>query len=494
MITGITIENFKGIREPVHLDLRPITLLFGANSAGKSTILHALHYAREVFERHNLDADQTIAGGKYIDLGGFQHFMNGQDKALAMDPQKQLRIRVDLNVSSKDLPSFDPDLSVLSTLEFVFDSIIKSISTASVEVAIGWSTMESCPYVTSTTVFFDDIEFATIAATPNLRGVAVRFTRVIIDPIDATKKTEVSTLDHPSLTRAAEAWSDDDPSTCPYGEQSLTQLGLSRCQHLLSATSGQIDLSGKGDALPPLDRPLECDFEPFSSIEDNETAYDSFQRKNLAQQLVLALSELILGPCQLVRDGLREFRYLGPLRDTPARVYDPPRFPDPSRWSSGLGARDSLYKGKDELVNAVGQWLGDESHLNSGCTLERRFYLELDAADPVVRKLINRQAFDGVDDDDQVDFSQVPMKSHIVIVPMNSDMELRPHDVGIGISQGVPVIVTALDGEKRLLAIEQPELHIHPRLQAAIADLFIEAIHKQQHCFIIETHSEHLIL
>ena len=57
MITGISIENFKGIRERVELELKPLTLLFGPNSAGKSTILHALHYAREIFERHNLDAD-----------------------------------------------------------------------------------------------------------------------------------------------------------------------------------------------------------------------------------------------------------------------------------------------------------------------------------------------------------------------------------------------------------------------------------------------------
>jgi AAA15 family ATPase/GTPase len=52
MITGISIENFKGIRDRVKLDFRPITLLFGAKSAGKSTVLHALHYARDVFERH----------------------------------------------------------------------------------------------------------------------------------------------------------------------------------------------------------------------------------------------------------------------------------------------------------------------------------------------------------------------------------------------------------------------------------------------------------
>lgn len=108
MITGITIVNFNGTRDRVKLDFRPITLLFGANSAGKSTILHALHYAREVFERHNLDADQTITGGKYIDLGGFEHFINRSDHDDLLHSQKRLRLRIDLAVSNKELPSFDP--------------------------------------------------------------------------------------------------------------------------------------------------------------------------------------------------------------------------------------------------------------------------------------------------------------------------------------------------------------------------------------------------
>ena len=78
MITGISVENFKGIRERVEIELRPITLLFGPNSAGKSTILHALHYAREVFERRNYDADHTIAGGEFVDLGGFRNVLTLQ--------------------------------------------------------------------------------------------------------------------------------------------------------------------------------------------------------------------------------------------------------------------------------------------------------------------------------------------------------------------------------------------------------------------------------
>ena len=43
------------------IELKPITLLFGPNSAGKSTILQALHYVREILERGNIDPDVTIA-------------------------------------------------------------------------------------------------------------------------------------------------------------------------------------------------------------------------------------------------------------------------------------------------------------------------------------------------------------------------------------------------------------------------------------------------
>jgi predicted ATPase len=42
------------------------------------------------------------------------------------------------------------------------------------------------------------------------------------------------------------------------------------------------------------------------------------------------------------------------------------------------------------------------------------------------------------------------------------------------------------------ILIEQPELHIHPRLQTNMGDLFIVASARRQ--FLIETHSEHLIL
>lgn len=73
-------------------------------------------------------------------------------------------------------------------------------------------------------------------------------------------------------------------------------------------------------------------------------------------------------------------------------------------------------------------------------------------------------------------------------------------DVGYGISQITPIIVqlTAPMGANGLVTIEQPELHIHPRLQTELADLFIEATSEkrgeQRKQLVVETHSEHILL
>src|SRR3989339_609931 len=99
-ITAITIANFKGIKEPVRVELKPITLLFGPNSSGKSTIVQALHYAREIFERQNLNPDQTMLGGVAIDLGGFESLVHRHDKTLPIP------IRFDLDLSREGLPNY----------------------------------------------------------------------------------------------------------------------------------------------------------------------------------------------------------------------------------------------------------------------------------------------------------------------------------------------------------------------------------------------------
>ena len=68
-------------------------------------------------------------------------------------------------------------------------------------------------------------------------------------------------------------------------------------------------------------------------------------------------------------------------------------------------------------------------------------------------------------------------------------------DVGFGVSQILPIIAQILLSQNNLITVEQPELHIHPGLQAKLADLFIAGTKPpHNHQFLIETHSEHFAL
>jgi hypothetical protein len=187
-------------------------------------------------------------------------------------------------------------------------------------------------------------------------------------------------------------------------------------------------------------------------------------------------------------------RYLGPIREIPPANYSAPRFPDASRWASGLGAWDALDRKDESLVQSVNDWLAGDDRLAAGCRLVRRRFKEIDLSDPLLVQLQTGRAFDDVEMDSRIDLADMPTRTRFFVRPVKNDVDLRPQDVGVGISQIIPVLVTALDKDISLAAIEQPELHIHPRLQAALGDLFITTAIGQQACFLLETHSELLIL
>lgn len=72
--------------------------------------------------------------------------------------------------------------------------------------------------------------------------------------------------------------------------------------------------------------------------------------------------------------------------------------------------------------------------------------------------------------------------------------EINIADAGFGASQVLPLIVQALAARKRELIIaEQPEIHLNPRLQSELADLFVDLANEEKR-IIVETHSEHMLL
>ncbi len=66
--------------------------------------------------------------------------------------------------------------------------------------------------------------------------------------------------------------------------------------------------------------------------------------------------------------------------------------------------------------------------------------------------------------------------------------------VGYGVGQLLPIIVQSLLTQSGMILIEQPEVHLHPKLQAAVGDLFIDTVISGRAQLLVETHSEHLVL
>ena len=73
--------------------------------------------------------------------------------------------------------------------------------------------------------------------------------------------------------------------------------------------------------------------------------------------------------------------------------------------------------------------------------------------------------------------------------------EVRFTDVGFGVSQVLPLIAQCYYApEGSILILENPEAHLHPKVQSELADVFIDVVKNRNIQIILESHSEHLLL
>jgi predicted ATPase len=93
-----------------------------------------------------------------------------------------------------------------------------------------------------------------------------------------------------------------------------------------------------------------------------------------------------------------------------------------------------------------------------------------------------------------IDEMQDAVEYEMVFVDRETGVELRPPELGMGVSQMVPIIVGALVPSRSIMSVQQPELHLHPALQCDLGDYLLCACEISPKTMMIETHSEHLIL
>jgi predicted ATP-dependent endonuclease of OLD family len=67
-------------------------------------------------------------------------------------------------------------------------------------------------------------------------------------------------------------------------------------------------------------------------------------------------------------------------------------------------------------------------------------------------------------------------------------------DVGYGVSQSLPIVIDSIMAPKNeVLLVQQPEVHLHPKAQAALGTFFVDLAANASKQFVVETHSDYLI-
>lgn len=485
LIKSLALKNFKGFSDEVRIELRPITLLFGANSAGKSSVLHALQYLREILDRNNANADRTAQGGEAIDLGGFINLVHGRSV------ERQIEIEVEMALGDNSIPELVPDAfeDWQTQEEGVWNfynslqEIRNKVERVSVRLTVGWNSLRDEPIVLGYEVGTNGAWCIRLEASGDGRDTSMRMNRE--NPIFITEA-----IDTGALLDELAGWvsSKDLEAGCakegveaptqvprdPVPETGVPMILRSVLPDLLYAVrEAGLERPGKGlrawltgfnGALPRLGEML---YIPAPAAKGADNIY-------IAREFTAFLSWLTIGPAMLLRDQLRQLRYLGPLRKIPPRGLNVSLTKSDAAWSDGMAAWETLMTGPQSLVDACSEWMSGADKLGTGYSLSRKQLQEFDlsTAEP----------------------SPVGRRRPRIALTDAAGLTHQAQDIGVGISQVLPVVVAAQDATASVVCIEQPELHVHPAVQVGLGDLFIDGTLNKGLSFLIETHSEHLIL
>ncbi|MEF1178892.1 DUF3696 domain-containing protein [Vibrio campbellii] len=294
-ITSLTVAGFKGIKNKATIPLAPITLFFGANSTGKSTVLHALLYLYEVVAKRNFDAQYSSVAGESLYFGGFQNIVHGKD----LNGVITLGATLDFRDGAADI--WDDYLSeserwlLESHLGFTPDS---DADVVSFELDIKWDHTKNRAYISRYECKSQGIEYFKITAQAGRPDCQI---------------THYQPLPH---------WEVDES----FKVENLFDSGLWE------------DVSIKSqDALPNIYKRLDLSEPPFEWSE-------VFEGQPLTAQLFAeaSLSQAAFAPLKLLVKKLEDLLHIGPLRIVPTRATVLNKKTNSQRWYDGTAGWETF--------------------------------------------------------------------------------------------------------------------------------------------------------
>lgn len=384
-VTRLGLRNFKAFRYLPDIELRPLTILCGANSTGKTSILQSLLLLKQTSTPGRLD-DALRFSGDDVDLGDFSKTISDFDTSntleyrfgvLLSDPDLDGELNGDFKISFRSTPSGGTTIEQCS-LTCRVPGETETLSSLTYDQNAGWK-YEG--------LFFRNHEVLDLN---------------VLDPI------RLQSLDRGAVQIEYEG--PDEQEVLPVLKAAVAFIGqLSPVGEVVTAVANMLDgIQHLG--------PVRADPQPFYPVTST---------------------------ADIGHRGEGTIPFL--LRHQDDKV------------SYHLSATDQSRKGT--LLEALNAWLGT-LQITDCLTIAPVQNVALTAA-----------------------ISAPTVKSRAVDLV----------HVGFGISQILPVLTMALKARSdAFLLYEQPEIHLHPRLQAGLADFFLASA-RDGKTIVVETHSDHLV-
>lgn len=548
MITKWKVSNFKSIRKETELELGPLTIFAGANSSGKSTFIQSIlliaqTLANKVDSRHIVLNGELISLGQFDDLksnggdvdqisikftcqplsddahahpilDGYAHFGSSPDDFLK---EVTCEVAFDANSAShqRELLQIHPRLfftrlSCITNSEdsdsiyiYYSDKLLKLFNKRNNTKLPDKFHDRFSYFVEEKENHIADSKKGICLAVPVFCQLKHFLPEKIEYNVDTIKEdANYLKMSLQDTEKWSSRWNKKDmvipEETIIYLQKTLKniididKMFNDKCQQgSLSASKAEtITLSMWHKRLRLISRSERLKVQQILSEQEDllDSIYDAMDKSSGESEDRYRMTKdeptiLIEKSVWYLDDFFKlSLKYLGPLRDTPKPLY--PLNPNADPRDVGLRGEHTasileLYK--NEEIEYI-----PSANFKSSAIDQEMVTETLEVA------VIDWLRYLGVAD--SVESKDRGKLGHELKVALNNSG--CAHDlthVGVGVSQVLPILVMCLLAEyDSTLIFEQPELHLHPKVQTLLGDFFLSMALCNKQC-IVETHSEYLI-
>lgn len=479
MIVRFSGEKYKAFNE-FDLSIKPLTILLGANSCGKSAIINSLLMLSQTVDAASISESALRLNGKKVGMG------------------ESLNIIKDKN--HENILSFSFEFNESKVIKKHLDSLKRDVIEAHFMITrfitqSARQNRELMDKIYSITNDLDNIYFSgDTYNVKSLKKVASRFTAIIRLYRNNKDKLKKPRLLSSSITKYVDEVSFKKMNDCLVGMVpiSITRLAAHKVKHSFKYDKknsvlviSELSLFNKSKELI-----ARITRESADSIKIESDVIDNTILKNSRREITNLLN---LDTFSFVKTDF--------TRVAPIHYFNESSNPVASYFVRVLQASmaELMSELSDLNINHVSPlrafpqryYLLDKSiHHSQLNALDGTELAEVLKKNPKIKDAINLLL---AEFNIAVEVEKVNDIIHKITVNQEA-VHLELTDVGFGISQVLPILVQAyLSPKFSLTIIEQPEIHLHPKMQAWLTDALIKIALNDDKRFLIETHSDALV-